>query len=166
MTSYKYKIGMFFQQVITCLYLILIGRVFRMKEHMVLRIFREISAVAADCHFIERQPAVTRFTKMPGYGDIFEFYKINNRIKAWIINHNEPAVPVAYCHSDILPNLHAYRAGRHIAFKLCDDFSAPFFSAPACSIKKECCTEKDFPGCLLTERDAYSNCFLMVAESE
>jgi hypothetical protein len=43
--------------------------------------FREIAAVDAYSHFIQWQPAVSRFFKMTRYGNILADYEVNELVK-------------------------------------------------------------------------------------
>src|SRR5674476_1623998 len=116
---------MHLKHMISCIYLLFIRRIFRMKEHMVLWILCEVTAITTYSHLLKREPAIARLTKMSRYGKIFTDYKIDNRFNLRIVNHNKTAIFVSNCHSNIFPKLHSNGSSRDIPFQMRDYLIAP-----------------------------------------
>ena len=85
--------------------LLFVARPFRVLGHVVLRMFREVFAVAADRHLVERQPGVARLALVAEHGHMPLLEPGKDGIESRIVDHDRAAIGIALLHADVLPHL-------------------------------------------------------------
>src|SRR6187431_407864 len=101
--TYKTHIRMFFYEAVPGIDLIVVGGIFWMQIHVVLRMVLEIITVVVDGHLIEGKPAVLWLAQMRHYSFVLINDELYYRIKFWIVNHNKPTRRIFIHHANIFP---------------------------------------------------------------
>ena len=97
---------MLLEHAVACRNLFLVGRASRRAAgHVVLRVFGEVFAVAADRHLLERQPGIARFALVAEHRHAAPLEPVEQRVEARVVDHHRAAIGVALLHADVLPEL-------------------------------------------------------------